>query len=397
MKKTAYSFFILFTMIFAPSIHAEDEGTFQEPVKSQEPFKPFTGLITKNKVRLRIQPSLESKIVRELNRGDLLIVNGEDEDFYKVQPPANLKAYIFRTYVLDNVVEGNRINVRLEPDADAPVIAQLNSGDRVRGTISSQNNKWLEIDVPSSASLYISKEYIENIGDPSVMAKTEKRRDEVNHLLNSTSMASQTEMQKSFDLVNLNGVVANYQKLIKDYPDFPDQAARAKEQLKALQEEYLKKKVAYLESRQNVPSEELKSQNQAQKDKISQLENQLKIGKISKPSDTITSKMSAWIPLEEEFMATWQENNEGSKEAFYEQQRDDAISIRGIVEVYDRPVKNKPGDYVLMNKATNLPIAYLYSTHINLQDLVGHETTLMVSPRPNNHFAFPAYFVLSLE
>jgi hypothetical protein len=32
-----------------------------------------------------------------------------------------------------------------------------------------------------------------------------------------------------------------------------------------------------------------------------------------------------------------------------------------------------------------------------LQTQKGNEVTLLVSPRPNNHFAFPAYFVLDVE
>ena len=53
------------------------------------------------------------------------------------------------------------------------------------------------------------------------------------------------------------------------------------------------------------------------------------------------------------------------------------------------------GDYVLKDK--DLTKAYLYSTQINLQDYVGKKVTVLVTPRSNNNFAFPAYFVLSVE
>src|SRR5262249_24708062 len=85
-------------------------------------FKPFTEKIVRNKVRLRLQPNLESKILREFNKGDLLIVMADKGDFYAVKPPVDFKGFIFRTFVLDNVVEGNRVNVRLEPDLEAIVI-----------------------------------------------------------------------------------------------------------------------------------------------------------------------------------------------------------------------------------------------------------------------------------
>lgn len=47
--------------------------------------------------------------------------------------------------MLDNTIEGNRVNVRLEPNLEAPIIAQLNAGDKIEGQISALNSKWYEI------------------------------------------------------------------------------------------------------------------------------------------------------------------------------------------------------------------------------------------------------------
>lgn len=54
------------------------------PAPPQSPFQAFTGKVTKNKVRLRLQPNLDGPILRELKQGDLLIVVGETDDFYAV-------------------------------------------------------------------------------------------------------------------------------------------------------------------------------------------------------------------------------------------------------------------------------------------------------------------------
>ncbi|MEK7339256.1 MAG: hypothetical protein AABZ92_00910, partial [Verrucomicrobiota bacterium] len=58
-------------------------------------------------------------------------------------------------------------------------------------------------------------------------------------------------------------------------------------------------------------------------------------------------------------------------------------------------VKNKPGDFILRDK--DIPLAYVYSTVVNLQDLVGKRVSLIATPRPNNNFAFPSYFVLDVK
>ncbi|NDE82278.1 MAG: hypothetical protein EB051_01510 [Chlamydiia bacterium] len=70
-----------------------------------------------------------------------------------------------------------------------------------------------------------------------------------------------------------------------------------------------------------------------------------------------------------------------------------STEISGIVEPYTAPVKCKPGDFIIRDK--DLPVAYIYSTQINLQNLVGQKVTLKGVARPNNNFAFPAYFILS--
>lgn len=390
-----------------PAVEPDQAPQPVVPPPPAAPFQAFTGKVTKHKVRLRQQPNLDGPILRELKHGDLLIVVGETDDFYAVQPPADIKAFVFRTYILDNVVEANRVNVRMAPDVDAPVIAQLTTGDRVNGTVSATNNKWLEIAPPESARFYVAKDYIEKLGDPSVMATIEKRREEVNMLLNSSYLVSQTEMQKPFPDINLNTVYTNFNKIISDYTDFPEQVSRARELQATLQDNYLQKKIAFLESKtktaqndwQNKNSE-LSAQVKNQQQKLSQMEQQLqkKTSSASSSGNGISTKMSAWLPIEQSFYQNWaQQNNQRSQEEFYLEQQEKAVVLTGIIEPYSRIIKNKPGDYMIVNQSNNLPIAFLYSTQSNLQNFVGQNVTIHAVSRPNNNFAFPAYFVLWVE
>ena len=79
--------------------------------KKTEVFKPFTGKVLANKVRIRTEPDLDSHIFRQVDKNELLLIVGENSDFYAVQPPKNTKAYIFRSYILDNIIEASRVNV----------------------------------------------------------------------------------------------------------------------------------------------------------------------------------------------------------------------------------------------------------------------------------------------
>jgi len=106
--------------------------------------------------------------------------------------------------------------------------------------------------------------------------------------------------------------------------------------------------------------------------------------------------MKMWEPIEESLYLSWASRNEDrSIDEFYVDQKQTATKITGFVEPYTAPVKNKPADHIVKNG--DLPVAYVYSTQINLQEFAGKKVTLLVTPRSNNNFAFPAYFVLSVE
>lgn len=422
MIKTAPFFISL--LCFMPLSHqfvlAEEESSqaeaateYTQKQPTLQSVEPFTGKVTKNKVRMRLQPNFDGQVIRELGKDQMVIVDGQADDFYAIRPMQDMKAYIYRTFVLDNVIEGTRVNVRLKPDLDSPVIAQLNSGDKVKGQIHNTNSKWMEINIPDAVHFYIAKEYLEKVGDVDHMARTEKRRNDVYQLLNTTTALTQAELQKPFDQIRLESIISNYKHIALDYPDYPEVATKAQEQLNDLQNTYAAKKIQYLEQRSQQASQALEQQNKqlaedlkAQKAQLTQLQQQLQKDQTVAASEPPTQKklaplpfnMVAWIPSEDALFTQWsRETGNDSPIAFYEDQKAKSFTVQGIIDTYNRSVKNKPGDYMLISASTKLPIAYLYSTQVNLQNFVGHEVVIRVSSRPNNNYAFPAYYVHSIE
>lgn len=386
-----------------------------ETPKPKKPFTAFTGKTLKNKVRIRLQPSLDASILREINKGDLFIVVDESDDFYAIEAPADIKGYVFRTYVLDNTIEGNRVNVRLEPNLEAPIIAQLNAGDKIEGQISALNSKWYEITPPDTTRFYIAKEYVEKIGDAGLKALLDKKHEEGLQLLNSTFAVSQAELRKPWNEINLEGINANLNKVIKDYPDFPEIQARAKELLTMIQESYFQKKIEYLETLAK-NTETLNAQNKALSNQVNVQERRINELERTNSADftaeattppppaintdygTPADRMNAWLPVENQVYENWAETHDNQPiSAFYDEQLQNARELKGVLQLYDRSVKNKPGDYVLLNSTSRIPMAYLYSTQVNLYDFINKEVTVKVAPRDNNHFAYPAYFVLAVE
>lgn len=389
----------------------------QENKQSQVKLTPFTGKIQKNRVRLRFQPNYDEAALKELNKNDLVVVVGETEDFYAVKPPANFRGYVFRTYILDNVVEGDRVNVRIKPNKEALVVAQLRTGDRVDGVEVPGNNRWLEIALPPSVSFYVAKEYVEKAGDAGLKERLDKQKEQVDLLFVRAASAKKEQMEKPFDQIDLAPITSIYQQIISDFSQFPEASLRAKEELTSLQTQYQQKRIVFLEEQSRSSSSVIETNKKLQKDleehknKISNLQQEIEKKRQAaminqaadessgvKSTDRLPVNICDWLPVETALFNAWSEQSGKNDPAeFYEEQKQQAFMLKGIIDPYTRQLKNRPGDYMLLNASSKLPVAFLYSTHVNLQDFVGREVTIYVAPRNNNKFAFPAYFVLKVE
>jgi hypothetical protein len=412
---------------------------------SGEAFHAFTGKITGNNVRLRLQPNLEGFIVRELYRGYHIVIEDEENGFYVVKAPADIKAFVYRTFVLDGIIEGSRVNVRLGPSLDDPVIMQFNSGDKVTGVISPLNTKWLEIDIPADTTFYVAREYVEYAGPPSFLAQYEERRKELSNLINAAYFSAQAEMKKDFSVIDFDKIITSFQNILTDYKDFPHNVEQAQEMLEGFHDTFLQKKISFLEMKTNTSSEQWASKSSELSQQIASYEERLsdltsgktisstsmsntsqkkeiyssektkeeaplsistqEITTLELPdfayedssSITLNEAMRSWMPREESFFKTWVLGNPTkTKRDFSIEETLSSTMLTGILEPYSRFVRNKPGDFILKD-SNGVTIAYLYSTKVDLQEKTNTEITVKANIRENNDFAFPAFHVQSIE
>jgi uncharacterized protein YgiM (DUF1202 family) len=372
------------------------------PEKKETSFQAFTGKIVANKVRLRVKPDLESQILRQMNKNELLLVVGEDKDFYSVEPPKNTKAYVFRSYILDNVVEASRVNIRLEPHPDAPIIGQLDIGDKVNGQICPINHKWLEIPAPKQTHFYISKEFVTYAGATDYLATMDRRKTQVEELLNSGFLLADAECKKSYQDMSPSQAIHKFETVLSNFSDFPEAIGQAKEALTLLKETYLNKKIAYLEAKEELTSsakEELITKHKEENSKLfvnAPINSNPHLWKKRAQKKESTDSSNPWNAIEESLFLSWTAFHSGKKlEDFYSEQMANASVLYGTVEEYKAEIQDRPGDFLLRNQSS--PEAYLYSTQVDLSQYVGQKVKLIASQRPNNHFAFPAYFVFVID
>lgn len=391
--------FICFVLCLASFAFAAPAAQTAQ-AKKEDKFKPYTGKLLANKVRIRTKADLDSPIVRQMNKNELLLVIGEEGDFLIVEPLKDTKAYVFRSYVMDNVVEANRVNVRLEPHGEAPIIGQLQAGDKVQGGICPTNHKWLEISPPKGTYFYVSREFVGPAGGPEHLANMERRKTQVEELLTSAYLNAEAECKKSYEEMAPQQAIEQFQTILRNFADFPEANAHAKEGLAMLKETYLNKKIAFLESTADLSptaKQELIAQHQSEGTELCPQG-------AAKPNASVWNKrlvkeedLSFWNTVEESLYLSWTAFHSGKTlNDYYSEQKANASVLTGTIERYTYDVRNKPGDYILRG-AEEAPIAYLYSTQVNLEKYAGKSVTILAAPRPNNHFAFPAYYVFTVE
>lgn len=372
------------------SLSSTQSGTSPSLLTSGK-IQTFTGKTVGSHVRLRTQPTTDSIVVRELTKGELIVADSEENGYYAVLPPKNTKAYIFRSFVLEGVVEGNRVNIRMEPKLDAAIIGSLSSGDKVEGTICPNNPKWLEIDPPQSVRYYVAKEFIDYVGTADLKSLYDTRLATASKLMDEATNVAKVEMTKPFEEIDFSLIEDKFNLITSDYREFPEISDRASSALSSLQEEYLKTKLSYLEGRASTLTKAIESNTvPLQSSSIAQ--------SLIPAEDTHsqTETMKSWDHVERALYQTWAAAHRAATiDKFYEEQEQEATQITGVVEAFKDPILSKPGDYLI--RQNGVPVAYLYSTAINLDAYLGKMVSVKAAPRPNNSFAHKAYFALSVE
>ncbi|EPP37376.1 SH3 domain-containing protein [Chlamydia avium] len=366
-------------------------------------FTPFTGEIKGDRVRLRLAPHVDSSIIKELSKGDFVAVIGESKDYYVVSAPEGLKGYVFRTFVLDNAIEGEQVNVRLEPSTSAPVLARLSRGTEIQVTPNQSQGKWLEIVLPDQCSFYVAKNFVTNKGSIDLYKHREGQKKIALDLLESAMKFAQEELQKNLDAIDLESI---YKKInlvqSEEFSNIPGLQPLIQKALEEIQDTYLSKSLSNQNKNPGVKQLTGTSESFHTLEKSNSPTQSLLSQHIRKQARIKTSpKVQGRESLEHSLFKVWadmQPQGNSKKltlEAFYEEEQKKKQVLIGEIDIYPHVVKNNPGDYLLKDKENTL--AFVYATKIDLEKWIGKRVSIECLPRPNNHFAFPAYYVISIK
>ena len=122
-----------------------------------------TAVVKASKINVRGQPTLNSEVVTQLEKGDKVTIievipdtdakKNEPANWAKIKLPENTPIWLFAPFVKDGEVSVNRLNLRAGPGENYSVVGRVEKGAKVK-TIRTVES-WMEIEAPDDAYAFV--------------------------------------------------------------------------------------------------------------------------------------------------------------------------------------------------------------------------------------------------
>jgi len=115
--------------------------------------------VTGVRVNVRAVADLQSEIVGQVARGDVLSATGERRNgMVEIVPPVSVAAWVYGELVINDEVVASTVRVRSGPGIGFRSIGKISKGFKVE--VQETSGDWLRISPPSSCTVWISAEFV---------------------------------------------------------------------------------------------------------------------------------------------------------------------------------------------------------------------------------------------
>jgi hypothetical protein len=120
--------------------------------------------VTGDRVSLRARPDLNGDLLDRAMRGEEMVCLEKTNGWVAVQAPGSLDFWVASEYVVNGVIQAEKLNVRSGPSLNYSVVAVLSKGEVV--SLRGEFNEWLKIAPPQGSRVWISEDFVEYIEPP---------------------------------------------------------------------------------------------------------------------------------------------------------------------------------------------------------------------------------------
>lgn len=132
--------------------------------------------ITGSRVNVRVRPQLNSEIVAQVSRDEIVEVLEEGEEWTKIMAPKHSRCWVHSDYVTKGRINTDSVNLRCGAGMAFPVVCKLYEGTPV--ALVEVSGKWTRIEPPVEFGVWINSKYIDYVDTKKKKQQEKKRKQE---------------------------------------------------------------------------------------------------------------------------------------------------------------------------------------------------------------------------
>lgn len=222
-KMFLFFFTFLAIQVFPYQSYGEETVPTSLSTEASQVKFPFVGKSKGAHINVRSGGNLNYEVLTRLEDGQEVIVLREVLGWFEILPPEGVCLWIHQSFVKDNQIMTDSVNIRSRPSLESSVNAQMSRGETIEPIL--QEGEWLKIKPPAGARSWVNKDYV--IYDrpyemvPENPASHEKNTPPVMTSAQALKLIEdfeRGEFYKPVDQIQFDELTARYEKLIQDFP-----------------------------------------------------------------------------------------------------------------------------------------------------------------------------------
>lgn len=221
--KTLRNIFVILMVVFSVAL-------FAEAAKDARPDMPFNQYYVrvKKKINVRASPNTSSEIMYQIDKGEDALVIGESGEWLKIKPKDGFNPWVHKDMVQNGVIDKDNVNVRVNPSTDSSSLGKLAEGEPVIAI--KTEGEWLQIELPRTYGFWIASNLAKFLCPASNYQEfLENHKLAIKAFMEAEELRK-NEFTKRYFEVDHDALIKAYQEIIDQYPDTPE-ALKAQERI----------------------------------------------------------------------------------------------------------------------------------------------------------------------
>jgi len=184
------------------------------PAFSQEKY-PFYAAVVIDGVNVRTDSTINSEVIINLSKGDVVSVIKEFYDWYKIILPKNAVCYVFSRYISassqnSGAINSENVNVRMAPNTKSAILGRLKKGTIVN--ITNFAGDWYTIEPTNETYGWIHKSVVKSAEDTNFIPQPATIKSTNTSATTAAIITAQNKKEEPKNTLEIEGTVSGQKK-----------------------------------------------------------------------------------------------------------------------------------------------------------------------------------------